>query len=91
MTHSATVIPFPASTPNTEIQYSYGIGVFDNRPQNRTALNFRALAETLRSTAGPPVPDGLDEAAMDAWKATAPIPWIAQPMGGDGRRRRASR
>lgn len=90
MTHSAHVIPFPGATSNCEIQYSYGVGAFDNRPQQRTALNFRALAEVFYSTAGPPMPAGLDDAARAAWKATTSIPWIAQPMGGDGRRCKAN-
>ena len=81
-----SVIQFPRKVPAAPIAYSYGVGASDNFPEQRTATTFAAFSEALFAQPGPAVPKGLDEKSMRRWKATAPLPWIAPPMGGDGRR-----
>ncbi|KAF1694721.1 hypothetical protein CSC65_08475 [Pseudoxanthomonas daejeonensis] len=48
------------------------------------------MAEALEQHRGPFTPRGLDVAGMRRWKETAPLPWIAQPMAGSGRRSAAN-
>lgn len=66
--------------------YSYGKGVRDTYPEQRTADTFAALHDALFAQ---PLPDFSAPTAPEdrkRWKSETPLPWIAQPMGGDGRR-----
>lgn len=81
----ANLVEFDAS-----VLYSYGVGVRDSRPVQRAAASFAHLAGDLKGSRAPAVPPALDAEQMRMWKAQAALPWIAQPLGGDGRRAKAN-
>lgn len=82
-----SVIAFRAApSATTTIHYSHGVGVTDTHPEQRVAATFQSLAQIILGDPGPTIPADLNSEGLAFWKASASLPWIAQPMSGNGHR-----